>query len=199
MVLRDSRARPACMEAFMACLVLTFAIAFGGREQLIVAQFAEELDRTLPLFVTGAFCAVLSAAAMAYAGASIAAILPQRAADMLVAMALGFAAIELAWAVTIKPMKEPTRSYVAIGAVLFVRQLLDAARFVIFAFAAAAVWPTTALIGGAIGGVAAVGLGWSMGLSKLQRFPLRAIRMGLAACLFLAALLIGLNARYTFL
>ena len=187
------------MDAFMACLILTFAIAFGGREQLIVAQFAQELDRTLPLFVTGAFCAVLSAAAMAYAGASIAAALPQRAADMLVAFALGFAAIELVWRVEIKPMKEPTRSYVAIGAVLFVRQVMDAARFVIFAFAAGALWPTTALAGGAIGGVAAVGLGWTMGLAKLERFPLRAIRRVLAACLFLAALVIGLNARYAFL
>ena len=107
------------MEAFMACLVLTFAIAFGGREQLIVAQFAEELERSAPLLATGALCAVLSAAAMAYAGASIAALLPQRAADMLVAFALGFAAIELLLKVTIRPMKEPTRSFVAIGAVLF--------------------------------------------------------------------------------
>lgn len=187
------------MEAFMACLVLTFAIAFGGREQLIVAQFAEELERSAPLLATGALCAVLSAAAMAYAGASIAALLPQRAADMLVAFALGFAAIELLLKVTIRPMKEPTRSFVAIGAVLFVRQLIDAARFVIFAFAAAAIWPTTAMIGGAIGGVGAVGLGWFMGLSRLKRFPLRAIRMALAACLFIAALLIGLNARYSFL
>jgi len=187
------------MEAFMACLVLTFAIAFGGREQLIVAQFAEELERSVPLLATGAFCAVLSAAAMAYAGASIAALLPQRAADMLVAFALGFAAIELVMRVKIKPMDEPTRSYVAIGAVLFVRQVMDAARFVIFAFAAAAVFPTFALIGGAIGGGGAVGLGWWIGLTKLQRFPLRAIRMVLAACLFLAALVIGLNARYTFL
>ena len=186
------------MDSFLLCLILTFAIALGGREQLIVAQFAQELDRTLPLLVTGALCAVLSAAAMAYAGAQLAALLPQRAADMLIAFALAIAAFELVWPVKVKPMKEPTRSYIAIGAVLFVRQFGDAARFVVFAFAAEAVFATTALIGGAIGGVAAVALGWSLGLSRLRKLPLKAIRLGFAVFLFAAALIIGLNARFVF-
>ncbi len=187
------------MDGFLLAMVLTFAIAFGGREQLIVAQFAEQLERTAPLLVTGAICAIASAAAMAYAGAHMAALLPERAAQMLVAFALSIAAFELAWRVKVEPMKEPTRSYIAIGAVLLARQIGDGARFAIFALAAWTVFPTTALIGGAIGGVAAVALGWSLGLSKLQAFPLRAIRMIFALCLIVAALVIGLNARYTFL
>ena len=187
------------MDSFLFCLILTFVIAIGGREQLIIAQFGQELERSTPLLFTGAFCAVISAAVMAYAGASMASILPQRAAEMLVAFALAIAAIELAWPVKIKPMKEPTRSYIAIGAVLIARQIGDAPRFVIFAFAAEATYPTTALVGGAIGGVAAAALGWAAGLSKLQKFPLRYSRLALGVCLFLAALLIGLNARYTFL
>ncbi|WP_299194171.1 hypothetical protein [uncultured Erythrobacter sp.] len=187
------------MDSFLLCLILTFTIALGGREQLIVAQFSTELERTGGLLVTGAICAIVSAGVMAYAGASIAAILPQRAANMLVAFALGFAAIELAWRVKVKPMKEPTRSYIAIGAVLLFRQIGDAARFVIFAFAAAAVYPTTAMIGGAIGGVVAVALGWSLGLSTLQKWPLRAIRLTLAVGMMFAALVIGLNARFMFL
>jgi putative Ca2+/H+ antiporter (TMEM165/GDT1 family) len=187
------------MDGFLLALILTFAIAFGGREQLIVAQFAEALERSTPLFVTGAFCALLSAAIMAYAGAGVAAILPRRAAEMLVAFALAFAALELAWPVRLKPMKEPTRSFIAIGAVLFARQIGDAARFVIFALAAWAVYPTTALVGGALGGGAAVALGWSLGLSRMQGFPLRYLRLGFSGCIFLAALVIGLNARYEFL
>lgn len=187
------------MDAFLLCLILTFAIAFGGREQLIMAQFTQELERTTALLVMGVLCAIISASAMAYFGASIASILPQRAADMLVAFALAAAAMELAWRVKVKPMKEPTRSIIAIGAVLLFRQMGDAARFVIFAFAAGAAYPTTALIGGAIGGSAAVALGWYVGLAGLQKFPLRWIRAGFAVCLILAALLIGLNARFTFL
>ncbi len=187
------------MDAFLLALILTFVIALGGREQLIVAQFSSQLDRNVPLLIIAAACAIASAAVMAYVGASMAAILPRRAAEMLVAFSLGIAAIELAWRVKIKPMKEPTRSYVAIGAVLLARQIGDAARFVIFALAAWSVYPTTALIGGALGGVAAVGLGWAAGLDRLQQFPLRHGRLALALCLLLAALLIGLNARYTFL
>ncbi len=187
------------MDAFLLALILTFAIALGGREQLIIAQFSSQLERNVPLLIIGGACAIASAAAMAYAGASMSAILPRRAAEMLVAFALGIAAFELAWRVKLKPMKEPTRSYVAIGAVLLARQIGDAARFAIFALAAWTVYPTTALIGGALGGVAAVALGWSAGLTKMQRLPLRYLRFGLAGCLLVAALLIGLNARYTFL
>lgn len=187
------------MDAFLLALILTFAIALGGRDQMIIAQFSSELERTAPLLATGIFCAVLSAVVMAYAGASMAAILPQQAAEMLVAFALALAAFELAWPVKVKPMKEPTRSYVAIGAVLFARQIGDGARFVIFALAAWSVYPTTAAIGGALGGAAAVALGWSLGLSRMQQFPLRLVRLGFAASLFLVALLIGLNARFAFL
>ncbi|AWW75727.1 hypothetical protein CD351_14940 [Erythrobacter sp. KY5] len=187
------------MDAFLLAMILTFVIAFGGREQSIVALFSSQLDRNVPLLLIAGACAVVSAVVMAYAGSSIAAILPRRAAEMLVAFALAIAAFELAWPVKLKRMKEPTRSYVAIGAVLIFRQIGDAARFVVFALAAWAIYPTTALLGGAMGGVAAVGLGWALGLDKLERFPLRAMRLALSVCLFLAALMIGLNARYVFL
>ncbi|MEM1052129.1 MAG: hypothetical protein AAGI28_08535 [Pseudomonadota bacterium] len=187
------------MDAFLLALILTFVIALGGREQLIIAQFSLQMERNLPLLIIGVFCAIATAAVMAYAGSMIAEVLPRRAAEMLVAFALIAAAIELAWPVKIKPMKEPTRSYVAIGAVLVFRQLGDAARFAIFAIAAWAVFPTTALIGGALAGAAAVVLGWSLGAEVLQRIPLRAIRLVLAVCSGVAGAVIGLNARFQFL
>jgi len=187
------------MDSFLFCLILTFAIALGGREQLIIAQFTDAIGRTYALLAAAALCALISAAAMVYASGVIAAVMPPRAAHMLVAFALAIAAFELFWRVKLKPMKEPTRSIIAIAAVVLVRQIGDAARFVIFAFAAEATYPATALIGGAIGGIAAVTLGWTLGLSRLTQLPLRAIRLVMGVCLILAALLIGLNARYTFL
>ncbi|MEL7447283.1 MAG: hypothetical protein AAGK02_16000, partial [Pseudomonadota bacterium] len=156
-------------------------------------------EQTTGLLLVGGLTSVISAAVMAYAGATLAQIMPQRAADMLVAFALALAAVELAWPVKVKPMKEPTRSYVAIGVVLLARQIGDAARFVIFALAAAAVYPITALIGGGIAGFAAIGLGWMMGDRLEQRLPLRFLRLVLAVCTFVAAVFIGLNARYMFL
>lgn len=187
------------MDAFLLALIFTFVIAFGGREQLIIAQFSSQMERNAPLFVTGACCAVLTAVFMAYAGSTLSAVLPRRAAEMLVAFALIAAAVELAWPVKIKPMKEPTRSYVAIAAVLVFRQMGDAARFAIFALAAWAVFPTTALVGGALAGVAAVALGWSLGLETLQKAPLRIVRLALSVCTGITGIVIGLNARFQFL
>lgn len=187
------------MDAFLLALILTFLIALGGREQLIIAQFSSATDRNVPLLIIGIACAIAAAAVMAYAGASLAAILPRRAAEMLVAFALLAGAVELAWPVKVKPMIEPTRSYVAIGAVLVFRQMQDAARFAIFALAAWAVFPTTALLGGAMAGAGAVVLGWSLGLEALQKAPLRIIRLVFAFCMAVAGVVIGLNARFQFL
>jgi len=184
------------MDSFLFCLLLVFAIATGGRDQLTVARLSETLERSGQLLVIGALCCVISAGAMAWAGMTIAHMLPQRAGQMLVAFALALAAFELAWRVRLKPMAEPTRSLGAIGAVLLMRQMGDGARFVIFAFAAAATYPVTAAIGGALGGFAALGTGWMMGGELEAKVPLRAIRTAMAACLIVAALFIGLNARY---
>lgn len=184
------------MDTFMLSMLLVFVIALGGREQLIVGQFSDQVGRSVPLLLTAMACAGASAVVMGWAGWNIAAMLPGRAAEMLVAIALAIAAFELSWEVKLRDMKEPTRSYVAIAAVLFVRQAMDAARFAIFALAAMAVYPVTTILGGALGGAAAVGFGWYLGKRKLERAPLRAIRLFFAFCSIIAALFIGLNARY---
>ncbi|MEO0589602.1 MAG: hypothetical protein AAFZ11_03470 [Pseudomonadota bacterium] len=193
------------MDSFLFCLLLVSAIALGGRDQRLVAQLSDALAdtsaplirRPVPLLALGLVCAAVSAGVMAYAGLSLASLLPRRAEQMLVAFALGLAAFELGWPVRMKPAKEPTRSLGAIGLVLLWRQLGDGARFVIFAFAAGAPYPLTAFVGGALGGSAALGLGWWLGQEQLARWPLALIRRTLAMCLVVAALFIGLNARYS--
>jgi hypothetical protein len=194
------------MDSFLFCLILVAAIALGGRDQLMIAQFSDalarraggEIRRPVPLLVLGLLSAVLTAAAMTWGALTIAALLPLRAAHMLVALALGIAAFECAWPVRLKPPREATRSLGAIALVLGWRQLGDAARFVIFALAAAATLPAAAFLGGALGGAAMVGLGWTLGARDLARLPLAWWRRALALALFLAALAIGLNARYQF-
>jgi len=187
------------MDSFLFCILLVFAIALGGRDQLLVSRLSDGLEQSPQLLGVGTICAFLSAAVMAFAGATMAQILPPRAADMLVAFALAIAAFELFWPVRMKPMDEPTRSLGAIGIVLLARQMGDAARFIVFAFAAEATYPLVTFIGGGLGGAAAIGLGWMMGAGLEAKFPLRPIRFALGVCLILAALLIGLNARYMFL
>jgi putative Ca2+/H+ antiporter (TMEM165/GDT1 family) len=184
------------LDSFLFSLLLVFALALGGRDQWLVARWGDALGRGLPLLLVGIAASGLTAALMAWAGAGFAARLPPRAAQMLVAFALALAGAELAWPVRFKEPREPTRSLGAIGLVLAARQVGDAARFAVFAFAAQAHWPLTAALGGALGGGAAIVLGWSLGGAGLGRLPLRAIRLALAACLILAAIFIGLNARY---
>lgn len=187
------------MDSFLFCILLVFTIGLGGRDQLLVARLSDGLEQSLFLLGVGVLCAFLSAGVMAFAGATMAEILPPRAADMLVAFALGLAALELLWPVRLKRMDEPTRSFGAIGIVLLARQVGDAARFIVFAFAAEATYPVVTFIGGGLGGAAAIGLGWMIGTQLDGKFPLRMVRLTFGGCLIIAALVIGLNARYMFL
>lgn len=187
------------MDTFLYTLLLVFAVSLGSRDQLVVARLSHALEQSWPLLAVGGLVSLISAGVMTFAGATLAEILPPRAADMLVAFALAIAAFELFWPARMKPMAEPTRSLGAAGIVLLARQMGDAARFVIFAFAAEATYPVVTVFGGALGSVAALAIGWMLGAELEARFPLRAIRIGSGVCLIIAALVIGLNARYAFL
>ncbi|MEO0690326.1 MAG: hypothetical protein AAFY51_08515 [Pseudomonadota bacterium] len=187
------------MATSLLLLVLAALFAFGGRAQLVVGHISDALadeDRTrrpIPLLATGVVCAALSAWIMAYAGSYATMTLPEETHPFLITGALGLAALELAWPVRAAPLREPTRSLGAIGAVLLVRQLGDAARLIIFA---AAIWtrdPMGAALAGGIGGSLAAGMGWKLGAQKLAEWPLRWIRACCSVPLILAALLIGLN------
>lgn len=187
------------MDSFLYCIVLVFAVGLGGRDQMLVARLSSGLEQSPLLLGLGCLCAFISAGVMAFAGATMAEILPARAADMLVAFALAIAAFELFWPIRMKPMDEPTRSLGAIGIVLLARQVGDAARFIVFAIAAEATYPLVAFIGGGLGGAAVIGMGWMIGAQLETNFPLRTLRLIFGGCLIVAALLIGLNARYMFL
>ena len=184
------------MDGFLIAVLLVFALAMGGRDQWLVAHWADALERSTALLAVAVLCACLSSGAMAWIGAKFAELLPRRAAQMLVAFALAVAAAELALPVQIQRPQEPTRSLGAIAIVLLARQIGDGARFAVFALAAWTAVPLTAGLGGALGGAAAVAIGWSIGSEALARWPLRIARLTLAGCLALAALFIGLNARF---
>ncbi|WP_379922440.1 hypothetical protein [Erythrobacter sp. R86502] len=185
------------MDSFLLAFLLSFVLAMGGRDQWMVAHWADGLNQSAALLAVALLCAGLSAAVMAWVGAEFAALLPRRAAQMLVAFALLIAAAELALPVRFRQPREPTRSLGAIGIVLAARQVGDAARFAVFALAAWATLPAAAALGGALGGGAAVAFGWYGGAANLARLPLPMVRRVLAAGLFATAIIIGLNARFS--
>lgn len=184
------------MDVFLLSLILVFAVALGGRDAMVMAGLSDGLGRSPLLLVAGFACALASAALMAWLGATFAAMLPYKAAQMLVAFALGFAALELALPLRIRQPTEPTRSLAAIALVLLARQIGDAARFIIFALAALAHFPAVSALGGGIAGAGALAVAWSQGGNGMARLRPSLWRRVLAACLFVAAILIGLNARY---
>ena len=90
------------MDGFLLALLLVFALAMGGRDQLMVAQWTSALGQSAALLALAVLVSCISAGAMAWVGAEFAALLPRRAAQMLVAFALALAATELALPVRIK-------------------------------------------------------------------------------------------------
>lgn len=181
------------MSWFLFAFVAVALVSIGGRDQMLVARLADRLGRGAGPMVAGSAASLVSALLMAVAGLSLALVLPGAAADMLVAIALLLAAIELVRRPNAKLPEEPTRSLFATFVVLLARQVGDAARFLVFAFAAGgSAWLAAA--GGALGGTAALAVGWAAG-AELERAPLRALRLALAACIAIAAIAIGLQAR----
>lgn len=183
------------MSGFLFALVAVMVTSLGSRDQLLIANIAARLGRSNALLLIGCCVAVITAVLMTLSGMYIAALLPSNAKVMLVAFALAIAAVELAWPKKRSFIKEPTRSLVAIALVLFVRQVGDGSRFLIFAFAAGSGTPWLAAAGGALGGMGAVMLGWSTGDDLTKALPLRTIRVALAVILFVAAIITGLSAR----
>lgn len=181
------------MSSFLFGFALVLLVSIGARDQLLVARMA---GRTGPgILVAGCIAAVLSASMMAWAGDRIAYMLFPAAREMLVAIALLAAVIELLWPNRERSPREPTHSVFAAFLVLLARQIGDAGRFLVFALAAATALPWLVAVGGALGGMSALVLGWIMGEELEKALPLRLIRLGLAAVLLLAAIMLGLQAR----
>ena len=67
--------------------------------------------------------------------------------------------------------------------------------FCIFAIAAATASPQMAALGGALGGGAALAMGWMLGYSLERRVPLRKIRVAIGSITLATALVIALTAR----
>ena len=172
------------MTPLLFAMVASFLAATGARDQILVARLAVALASS-----------ALTAGIAAWFGAQLAQTMSVNAATMFVAIALLLASFECGWPNREKTPREPTRSLGAIAIVLFVRQLTDASRFLVAAFAVVfASWPLAGM-GGALGGGAAVALGWMLGAQLDERLPLRGIRIALAIILFVLAAITGLSDR----
>ncbi|MFV0644163.1 MAG: hypothetical protein ACK5NN_06625 [Sphingomonadaceae bacterium] len=183
------------MPSFLFAFAGLLLTSLGNRDQLLIGSLTERLGRNSMLLFTAWSASIFSAALMAWAGASIAILLPVAAKNMLIAFALAIAAFELFWPVRFTPPSEPTRSLGAAFLVLLSRQIGDAPRFLVFAFAAGTGVPWLAGLGGATGGCGALTLAWVLGDELATHWPLRIIRLIMGAIIAIAAITIGLSAR----
>ena len=183
------------MAAFLLALLAALAVGVGARDQMLVAWMAARPGVTagpgFGLLVTAIGSALLSAGLAGWAGMLAAPQLAPPARGLLVAMALGLAALEL---LVLRPGRrpaEPTASLGALGVVLLAQQLTDAARLLIFALAASSAVPQFAILGGMLGCAGTAVLGWSGG-DRLTQLPLTSVRRALGVLLAAIAVFVAI-------
>ena len=182
----------AAMAGFLFALLASVISGVGARDQLLVAAMGQRQSARPAVLLVALIAALGSAAAAGWGGASLAPLLLPRARILLVALALGLAALEL---VLIRPRRtpeEPTASLGALAIVLLARQLTDASRLLVFALAASSAVPLAAAAGGMLGCAATVVAGWLAG-PRLTRLPLVAVRRGLGLGLAAVAVWLALS------
>lgn len=181
------------MTGFLLALIATFLAGFGGRDQMLVANFAAQQGQRPALLLVGLLSAGFAAAAAIWLAGSFAPQLAPPVRRMLAVLALGLAALEMLLTRPGRRLVEPTQSLGAFGVVLLAQQLMDASRFLLFAISVASILPGATGLGGALGGAAVVTLGWAGGQALLD-LPLVRIRRWLGAALLLLA--VGLAAAF---
>lgn len=184
------------MPSLFLALIAAALLSLGARDQVLLARLAQARKGgdgalvAVALLVTAA-----SSGLMAWGGALVSGLLPTAAKHMLVAFALAAAAVELAWPRRDIAPREPTHSLFALFVVLLARQIGDAARFALFALAAASGVPLLSALGGWIGGAVVLLVGVLAADELADPERLRPARLALAAACAVAAAVIGLGVR----
>lgn len=174
------------MLGFLLALIATVVAGLGARDQVLVAGLAARQGQRPAVLAIALVSAALAAAGAVWVAQAFIPQLAQPARQMLAVLALGLAGLEML-AFSPKPNPaEPTNSLGAFGIVLLAQQVIDAARFVLFGIVVASLLPGAAGLGGALGGMAVVAIGWGGGQALLD-LPLRRIRRWLGAVLVLLA------------
>lgn len=174
------------MTGFLIAFIVTVLLGLGARDQMLVAGLAARQGQRPALLIVAMLSAALAAIAAVWLASNFAPLLAPPAQRMLAVLALGLAALEMLLLRPRRAPDEPTQSLFAFGVVLLAQQVLDAARFVLFAIVVASRLPIAAGLGGALGGIAIVTLGWAGG-AMLDRYRLPTVRRWLGGALLACA------------
>lgn len=183
------------MDALVASFVAAFLGEWGDRTQLLLVLLAARTGRPGAAFA-GIALAVAAASLLAgLAGATLAGMMPIRAASLLVALALGLAGLA-----GLFRRRAPNSGSLTLplGAAAFIMalaaQVTDRTPFITFALAARFDAPLLAAAGATAGAVAACVPAALLGDTLGKTVPLRAIRLVSAALFLVAGIAIALSA-----
>jgi putative Ca2+/H+ antiporter (TMEM165/GDT1 family) len=182
----------ALVPAFLAALLAEF----GDKTQLLTIILAARFGRPGPVLAGVAVAAIANSLIAAIGGALIAGMVPFRAFNLLLAIALIFAG-----GGALLPQKQPDMGiydrlgvFVACLISFFILELGDKTQFLTFAFAARSSTPLLAGAGGAAGVIAASLPAVALGAALPKTLPLRPIRIGVGTTFLLVGIGVGLSA-----
>lgn len=176
-------------DFYLTLLAVAFA-GIGARDQVLVAQLTRVQGQRPAVLVLAILGALATAIFAAIAAQAVAPMLAPQAQRFFMAMALVAAGIE---SIAIRPrsaMREPTRSLAAIGFTLLMFQAIDAARFIVFAFAIADRQPWLTALAGGLAGAGLVTSAW-LAADAIANPRLRLARRVIGAVLLLIGLWIA--------
>ena len=138
------------MEALLSAFLAAALAELGDKTQWLALALAVHFRRTTPILAALALAAIVNAALAAIGGALVAPFMPREASTLMLALALGSAAVSL----TFKP-KPPAPvtgkglAFVASFILLMAAELGDKTQFLTFAIAARTAMPGLAAAGAA--------------------------------------------------
>lgn len=181
------------MSAFYLSFLAVLLAGLGARDQTTVAALTLSQRGRPGVLLTAIAVSLATAAFAAWAASFVFPLLMPRARMVMVAIALGLAALEALWPFAARRMEEPTASLGALAIVLLAHQITDAARFLVFALAVMFAGPVPAGIGGAMGGAVSLGLAWMLP-EVFGQARLRLARRAVGSVLFIAAAIVFFEA-----
>jgi Ca2+/H+ antiporter, TMEM165/GDT1 family len=184
------------MEALTAAFVAALLAETGGRTQRLAAEASAHTGRPAPTVAAIALAAAAASAVAAVGGYLVGSMVTPRALTLLVALALGFAGLQLLIARR-RPKNGPaaaSASFVRTLARAVFIQFGEASQFLIFALAARFDAPALAGIGGTAGILAACIPAAMAGGALSAWRPLLPLRIVTGILFLLAALVTAVNA-----
>ncbi len=178
------------MTGILFTLLAVILAGLGGRDQATVAALAERQGRRPGLLAVAIAASLITAAIASWAAFALIPTLTGKVRLIPAALALGLAGAEMLILSPPRKPSEPTRSLGAAALVLLAQQMVDSARFLVFAIAVATAAPLLAGIGGAVGGAVSLTAAW-LAPEVFADPRLRLARRVIAVGMLMLALVLG--------